>query len=103
MPDIYFGGQPIPRKAFRRITMSLTTCTIHVTQRQEKVIYLTSELARSLKLSRSKSVNLQLGSKNVFTGLRLLKKTGNHLYVPTSIISQLRIPHIGSCMILSHN
>ncbi|MFD0679594.1 MULTISPECIES: YheC/YheD family endospore coat-associated protein [unclassified Paenibacillus] len=83
--------------------MSLTTCTIHVTQRQERVIYLTSELARSLKLSKTKSVTLHLGSKSVTAGLRLLKKTGNHLHVPLSIMSQLHIPYLGTSTIVCHN
>ncbi|MCS7463632.1 YheC/YheD family protein [Paenibacillus doosanensis] len=83
--------------------MSLTTCTIHVTQRQERVIYLTSELARTLKLAKAKSVSLQMGSKTASTGFKLLKKTGNHLYVPLSVMSQLRIPHLGSCTIMCTN
>jgi hypothetical protein len=83
--------------------MSLTTCTIHVTQRQDKVIYLTSELARSLKLSKIKSVMLHVGSKSVSAGLRLIKKAGNHLFMPLSIMAQLRIPHLGTSMVLCNN
>ncbi|GAA4835731.1 YheC/YheD family protein [Paenibacillus vulneris] len=83
--------------------MSLTTCTIHVTQRQERVIYMTSELARTLKLAKTKSVSLHLGSKSASTGFKLLKKSGNHLYVPMSIISQLRLPRLGTSLALCNN
>jgi len=83
--------------------MSLTTCTIHVTQRQEKAIYLTSELARTLKLAKTKSLILHVGSKSTSAGFKTLKKTGHHLYLPLSLIAQLRIPHLGSTLILSHN
>ncbi|WP_028548106.1 YheC/YheD family endospore coat-associated protein [Paenibacillus sp. UNC451MF] len=83
--------------------MSLTTCTIHVTQRQERVIYLTSELARTLKLAKTKSVSLQLGSKSASAGFKLLKKTGSHLYVPMSIVSQLRIPQLGTTLVECSN
>ncbi|PZE21453.1 YheC/YheD family protein [Paenibacillus xerothermodurans] len=83
--------------------MSLTTCTIHVTQRQEKVIYLTGELAKTLQLSKLKSVNLKLGSSSVSTPVRLLKKTGHHLYMPISVMTQLRVPQLGSCMVLCTN
>lgn len=83
--------------------MSLTTCTIHVTQRQEKVIYLTSELARSLKLAKTRSVILHVGSKSASVGLKLIKKAGNHLHVPHSIMSQLRIPKLGTSMVVSNN
>jgi hypothetical protein len=83
--------------------MGLTSCTIHVTQTQERSVYLTSELAKSLKLSKSKSVSLRLGSKSVSAGLRLLKKAGNHLYLPHSVMSNLRVPYAGSCMIMCNN
>jgi len=83
--------------------MSLTTCTIHATQRQEKVIYLTNELARTLKLAKTKSVTLHLGSKTASTGFKLLKKPGSHLYVPLSIMSQLKIPSLDSIMIMCNN
>ncbi|NHN31586.1 YheC/YheD family endospore coat-associated protein [Paenibacillus agricola] len=83
--------------------MSLTTCTIHVTQRQEKVIYLTSELARSLKLAKTRSVILHVGGKSVPTNVKLLKKAGHHLHVPLSIMSQLRIPQLGSTLIVCNN
>jgi hypothetical protein len=83
--------------------MSLTTCTIHVTQRQEKVIYLTSELARSLKLTKTRSVTLHVGGKSVTSPLKLLKKAGHHLHVPLSVMSQLRIPKLGSSLIVCNN
>lgn len=83
--------------------MSLTTCTIHVIQRQEKVIYLTSELARTLKLAKTKSVSLLLGNKNASVGFKLLKKTGSHMYVPQSIMSQLRIPRLGTSTVMCNN
>ncbi|TDG00665.1 YheC/YheD family protein [Paenibacillus piri] len=83
--------------------MSLTNCTIHVTQRQERTIYLTSELAKELNLSNTRSVHLHLGGKSVITALRLLKKQGHHLYVPLSVMAQLRIPHLGSSMITCSN
>ncbi|MFE5318795.1 YheC/YheD family protein [Paenibacillus sp. NPDC056579] len=83
--------------------MSLTTCTIHVTQRQERVIYLTSELARTLKLAKTRTVTLHLGNKTASTGFKLLKKPGSHLYVPLAIMSQLKIPSLDSTLIICNN
>jgi hypothetical protein len=81
--------------------MSLTTCTIHVTQRQERAVFLTSELASALKLAKTRSVTLRLGSKSLELGLRLLKKTGKHLYLPATLYKQLHIPRLGSTLIQS--
>lgn len=79
--------------------MSLTTCTIHVTQRQERAVYLTSELARALKLAKTRNVTLKLGSKKLTLGLKLLNKTGKHVYLPSSVYAQLRLPRLGNAMI----
>ncbi|MCZ8518367.1 MULTISPECIES: YheC/YheD family endospore coat-associated protein [Paenibacillus] len=81
--------------------MSLTTCTIHVTQRQERAVYLTSELARELKLSKTRTVTVKLGSKSVSLSLKLLKKSGHHLYLTPSVYSQLKLPRNGSAMATS--
>lgn len=75
--------------------MSLTTCTIHVTQRQERDVYVSSDLARALKLAKSRNITLQLGSKSVSLGLKLLKKSGNHLYINSSVYTQLHLPRAG--------
>jgi hypothetical protein len=83
--------------------MSLTTCTIHVTQRQERAVFITSELARALKLAKTRTVTLRLGSKSLSLGLKLLKKTGRHVYLPQSIYTQLRLPRLGGTMIQSVN
>ncbi|TVY07413.1 YheC/YheD family endospore coat-associated protein [Paenibacillus cremeus] len=83
--------------------MSLTTCTIHVTQRQDRMLYLSSDLADALKLAKTRNVTLMLGSKSVALGLKLLKKSGNHLYLPHSLSNQLRLPRLGTSMIVSHD
>ncbi len=54
--------------------MSLTTCTIHVTPRQERVVYVSGDLAKALKLAKAQNVTLKLGSKSVSLRLKLLKK-----------------------------
>ncbi len=83
--------------------MSLTTCTIHVTRRQERVVYLSGELARALKVSKTRNVHLHLGGKSVYAGLKLVKKSGSHLYLPSYLYTQLRIPRVGTSMIMCSN
>lgn len=83
--------------------MSLTTCTIHATQRPERAVYASGELARTLRLSGVKSVNIHLGSKSISAPLRLVKKTGAHLYLPLTLVSALKLPKTGSCSVTSHN
>ncbi|MEK8126803.1 YheC/YheD family protein [Paenibacillus filicis] len=83
--------------------MSLTTCTIHVAQRQERVVYVSGDLAKALRLAKTRSVTLKLGSKSISLGLKLLKKSGNHLYLTPSIYSQLRLPRTGTTLVTSSN
>ncbi|WP_141336370.1 YheC/YheD family protein [Paenibacillus sp. tmac-D7] len=83
--------------------MSLTTCTIHVTPRQERVVYVSGDLAKALKLAKAQNVTLKLGSKSVSLRLKLLKKSGNHLYMTPSVYTQLRLPRDGTTMITSAN
>lgn len=83
--------------------MSLTTCTIHVIKRPERAVFLTSELAKALKLAKTRNVTLKLGSKSLSLRLKLLKKTGNHLYVPSNLYNQLRIPKTGTTLIGCNN
>ncbi|AEI39819.1 YheC/YheD family protein [Paenibacillus mucilaginosus] len=79
--------------------MSLTTCTIHVTQRQERAVYLSGDLAKALKLSKTRTVTLKLGSKSVSLSLKLLKKSGNHLYLTPTVYTQLKFPRNGTTMV----
>lgn len=83
--------------------MSLTTCTIHVIKRQERAVYLTSELAKALKVAKTRNVILKLGSKSLSLRLRLLKKSGNHLYLPSTLYTQFHIPRSGTTLIVCHN
>jgi hypothetical protein len=77
--------------------MSLTTCTIHAMQRQERAVYVSSELAKKLRLNRVRKVKLQLGSKSVIAPLKLVKKAGEHLYLPRTLASALKLPRTGVC------
>jgi hypothetical protein len=83
--------------------MSLTSCTIHTTQRPERSVFLSGELAKELRLSGTKTIQIALGSKSVMAPIRLVKKTGNHLYLSQAMIQSLRLPRIGNCLIVSNN
>ncbi|KIL42382.1 hypothetical protein SD70_00085 [Gordoniibacillus kamchatkensis] len=81
--------------------MSLTTCTIHATQRQERAIYVSGELARTLRLNGVRNVKLQLGSKSVTAPLKLVKKAGQHLYLPLILVNAVKLPRTGVCSVSS--
>lgn len=83
--------------------MSLTTCTIHVIKRQERVVYLTSELAKALKVAKKRNVTLKLGSKSLYLRLKLLKKSGSQVYLPSNLYTQFRIPRSGTALIVCEN
>ncbi|RKN85524.1 YheC/YheD family protein [Paenibacillus ginsengarvi] len=82
--------------------MSLTTCTIHFAARSDKTLYVSSALLKSLQLTGSKQVTLRLGSRTANAGIKVVKKTGNHLYIPVSVKNQLQVPRSGTCMAVSN-
>ncbi|MEF3306501.1 YheC/YheD family endospore coat-associated protein [Paenibacillus sp. GYB003] len=82
--------------------MSLTTCTIHFAARGDKTVYASSALMKSLALTGTKQVTLKLGSKTANASLKVVKKTGNHLYIPLPVKNQLQVPRSGTCMALSN-
>lgn len=82
--------------------MSLTTCSIHFAARTDKVVYISSALMKSLQLTGTKPVTLRLGSKSATVPIKILKKSGNHLYVPAPVKSQLHIPRSGTCLAVAN-
>jgi hypothetical protein len=83
--------------------MSLTTCTIHAVQRTDKSIYLSNELVKALRLTGIKTIQLKAGSKLANVPLRIIKKPGQHLYIPLTLMRSLRIPRIGTCLAASNS
>lgn len=83
--------------------MSLTTCTIHQTQDYDKIVYFSNELARALQLTQSKTILIRVGSKSMSVPFKFTKRAGQHLSLPASIISGLKIPRTGACLINATN
>jgi hypothetical protein len=81
--------------------MSLSTCTIHQIQNSGHTVYVTYELYKALRLSNRKIIHLKLGSQSLAVPLKLIKKSGTHLFLPKSVIQKLRLPHLGSCLIVA--
>lgn len=77
--------------------MSLTNLRIHFTNRSEKVVYVTRSLLSSLKLSENRKLRLCLGQQAIEAPVRLIRKTGNRMYLSSSIRRQLMIPRDGKC------
>ncbi|MEW9698299.1 YheC/YheD family protein [Paenibacillus sp. SI8] len=83
--------------------MSLTTCMLHAVQRTDRSVYLTSELVKALRLTGTKSITVKVGSKLATLPVRLIKKAGQHMYIPLSLLSTLRIPKVGNVLVASTN
>ncbi|MDF2650136.1 MAG: hypothetical protein K0Q73_5941 [Paenibacillus sp.] len=83
--------------------MSLTTCMLHAVQRTDRSVYLTSELVKALRLTGNKSITVKVGSKKATLPIRLVKKSGQHMYIPLSLMASLRIPRTGSVFVASNN
>ncbi|NOU71618.1 YheC/YheD family protein [Paenibacillus sp. LMG 31458] len=83
--------------------MSLTTCMLHAVQRTDRSVYLTSELVKALRLTGNKSITVKVGSKKATLPIRLIKKSGQHMYIPLSLMASLRIPRTGSVLAANNN
>ncbi|RTE09265.1 YheC/YheD family protein [Paenibacillus whitsoniae] len=83
--------------------MSLTSCMLHAVPRTDKSVYLTSDLAKALRLTGNRTITLKVGSKSALLPIRLIKKSGQHMYIPASLMTTLRIPRVGNVMVVSNS
>ncbi|CAN7364486.1 YheC/YheD family protein [Paenibacillus sp. LjRoot56] len=83
--------------------MSLTSCMLHAVQRTDRSVYLTSDLAKALRLTGTKSITVKVGSKGTSLPVRLIKKSGQHMYIPLSLMASLRIPRTGNVLVVNTN
>jgi hypothetical protein len=75
--------------------MSLTICNVHFTQQSEPIVWLSSPLAKLLRLSGRKSVNVKLGKETIPATVRTIKRSGRHVYLSAGLRRSVRIPRSG--------
>lgn len=75
--------------------MSLTICNVHFTQQPERIVWLSSSLAKLLQLGGRKSVNVKLGRDTVPATVRTIKRKGYHIYLSAGLRHSVRIPMAG--------
>ncbi|MBW5447806.1 YheC/YheD family protein [Cohnella sp. CFH 77786] len=75
--------------------MSLTICNVHFTQQPERIVWLSSSLAKMLRLGGRKSVNVKLGRDTVPATVRTIKRKGNHVYMSAGLRHSVRVPMSG--------
>jgi hypothetical protein len=75
--------------------MSLTICNVHFTQQPERIVWLSSPLAKLLRLGGRKSVNVKLGRDTVPATVRTIKRKGHHVYMSAGLRHSVRIPMAG--------
>lgn len=81
--------------------MSLTTCTIMVSQQAGRAVGLSRPLIKALALGSAKTVTLKLGSKSASVPVKPLNRQGNVLVLPSSLHAQLRPPRLGKVLVKS--
>ncbi|MBO9598536.1 MAG: YheC/YheD family protein, partial [Cohnella sp.] len=79
--------------------MSLTICNVHFTQQPERIVWLSSPLAKLLNLSGRKSVNVKLGRDTVPATVRTIKRKGNHVYMSAGLRRSVRVPKSGNVFV----
>ncbi len=72
--------------------MSLTFCNVHFSQKPEKVVYVSNNLLKSLKLSGKKNIQLRLGRDVIHAAVKSINKPGKHLYLGSGVRNGIRVP-----------
>jgi len=80
--------------------MSLTLSKIHFTRKADRAVYVTSPIARRLRLRGRRTVDVRLGASSVTAELRPLNRRGVHLYLPTAVREAIRPPKTGNVYLL---
>ncbi|MFC4102806.1 YheC/YheD family endospore coat-associated protein [Paenibacillus xanthanilyticus] len=80
--------------------MSLTSCHVHFSPHNDKVIHLSGSLLKSLNLSGKKNVQLKLGSESITAALKPIRKQGHHVYLSAGVRERIRVPKTGSISVV---
>lgn len=81
--------------------MSMTLSKIHWINKTERIVYVTSELARQLRLRRRRTLDVRLGGKSVTAQWRPLRRKGKHIYLPLIIKEAIKAPKVTSLYLAS--
>jgi len=83
--------------------MSLTTCSIIITQQTDKVITVSRALSKALQISSTRSITLKLGSKSITAPVKIWNRQGHVIAIPHSLSSSLYLPTSTKCLVKSSN
>lgn len=75
--------------------MGLTFCNVHFTKQPQRVVYVSGELMKSLKLSGKKNIRLRLGKDAIPAMIKPIKRAGKHLFLASGVKSAIKIPKSG--------
>lgn len=76
--------------------MSLTQCNVHFTEQPERVVWLSSPLAKYLKLNGRKSITVKLGRDTVPASIRTINRKGHHVFLSAGLRRSVRVPNAGN-------
>lgn len=75
--------------------MGLTFCNVHFTKQPQRVVYVSGELMKSLKLSGKKNIRLRLGKDAIPAMIKPIKRAGKHLFLASGVKSAIKVPKSG--------
>lgn len=76
--------------------MSLTLSRLHFTKKTNRAVYLTSALAKQLRLRGRRTVDVRLGGRTVTAEVKPLRGKGKHIYLPYVVREAIRAPKTGN-------
>ena len=76
--------------------MSLTSCHVHFSPSNERIVHLSGSLLRSLQLSGKKTIQLKFGHETIHGRGEVHQRQGNHLYLSAGVRQSIKVPKAGS-------
>jgi hypothetical protein len=81
--------------------MNVTSGNIHFTRKTDRAVYISSTLARQLKLRGKRTIDVHLGGKSVTAMIKPLSRKGKHIWLPLALKEAIRAPKAGQVYVAS--
>ncbi|MBY9080365.1 YheC/YheD family protein [Paenibacillus sp. HN-1] len=75
--------------------MGLTYCNVHFTKQPERVVYVSSSLMKSLKLTGKRNIRVRLGKDAIPAVIKPIKRAGKHLFLASGVQHAIKVPKSG--------
>jgi hypothetical protein len=82
--------------------MSLTISNVHFSSQPDRIVWVSSPLAKLLKLNGRRSISVKLGRDTVPALIRTIKRAGHHVFLSAGLRQSMLIPSPGQVHVQSN-